>query len=56
MSNALPMGLEPNKSSDRTAALGVVEWQPCVAFDFVVQLGMQAPSAVGAYAGRGRVR
>ncbi len=23
MSNALPMGLEPNKSSDRTAAMGV---------------------------------
>ena len=42
------MGLEPNKSSGRTAAMGVVEWQPCVAFDLVVPLGMQTPSDVQA--------
>ena len=33
-------------------SMGVVEWQPCVAFDLVVPLGMQAPGTVGACASR----
>lgn len=35
--------------------MGVVEWQPCVAFDLVVPLGMQAPGAVCGYADGCRV-
>ncbi len=35
---------------------GVVEWQPCVAFDLVVPLDMQTPGAVCGCASGGRVR